>query len=627
MTYENNRKYIPEAWIDGSEDEEFVKSFLKSLVDQIQGEGHGFDADTVDGWHKADIVNEIEEATKNLLSEFYIGTTKFEAAKNDYIYHLGFEAILLYNEEDGNYGEETYETGIAYNKLPWLEDPIPSDKVKEFTLLDTFYSFFSYTEGQYQELKDELLEIWESLGAIEEALDGKIKKDPITGKYYLNADSVNGLRFFIYTQAQYDELKRRANLYDKDDEETFQYKNDYLKLHSIHNIFIIKSEQEIIDSGYDDGIYPDNPDTAIINKYYHFRIEENITDFYQGEEYTGKWLQYSHEDSAVWHNLCPAKNFIDYDTVVEFLLEILNTNTNYNLNSNAVKRALGQIEITDSTDLPITNYNKSKYTVGAVYDVKKNSNNSITSKKFIDNVEIDGFKYIDLTAIKNGLDKNLNDYKIELEGNDGNGGRIGEIIGELSTVEGTLNTIKGDSDLTLPSISTQLGDISARLNSISGKLDKLIIKLDDFGKWHKAPDSWGGDGNLIRYNDDIGIAVFSMEFKIYQNSSTFIPIKNIPNIPSCIVPRHTLIFSTSSPDVLVAATNANYHKELNYQARFLYKAVRTDATAQKPLTFTATGIWYFDHLDNATGMNNPACKESPWRRKNEFTTYFLEEGE
>ena len=51
MTAENNRKYIAEAWIDDGTEEEMKKSFLKSLIEQMQGHLNGFDSDTVDGMH------------------------------------------------------------------------------------------------------------------------------------------------------------------------------------------------------------------------------------------------------------------------------------------------------------------------------------------------------------------------------------------------------------------------------------------------------------------------------------------------------------------------------------------------------------------------------------------------
>ena len=51
---ENNRRYLAEAWIDEDKDEEFKKSFLENLLNQLEhhkADGSGFDADMLDGKH------------------------------------------------------------------------------------------------------------------------------------------------------------------------------------------------------------------------------------------------------------------------------------------------------------------------------------------------------------------------------------------------------------------------------------------------------------------------------------------------------------------------------------------------------------------------------------------------
>ena len=77
MTVENNSKYIAEAWIDNGEEQSFKESYLNSLIEQYQGEGNGFDADTVDGKHWDDIesfVNDpnsiLDSSEKNNCSGF-----------------------------------------------------------------------------------------------------------------------------------------------------------------------------------------------------------------------------------------------------------------------------------------------------------------------------------------------------------------------------------------------------------------------------------------------------------------------------------------------------------------------------------------------------------------------------
>ena len=114
MTAENNRKYIAEAWIGNKEEEEFKKSYLNSLIRQWQGHLNGFDADTVDGFHKEDILKAIDDETKELLKSFYIGKTFFSKSNETIQYFLGFEGIKLYNiqAEDTGEGEEHHQADI-----------------------------------------------------------------------------------------------------------------------------------------------------------------------------------------------------------------------------------------------------------------------------------------------------------------------------------------------------------------------------------------------------------------------------------------------------------------------------------------------------------------------------------
>ena len=95
MTAENNRKYIAEAWVDSEKEQEFIKSYLQSLLEQWEGHGNGFDADTVDEMHWEDIQKTITDLTQGFVDAFQIGYTKISS--DAFQYYLGFEAIKLYN--------------------------------------------------------------------------------------------------------------------------------------------------------------------------------------------------------------------------------------------------------------------------------------------------------------------------------------------------------------------------------------------------------------------------------------------------------------------------------------------------------------------------------------------------
>lgn len=454
MTYENNRKYIAEAWIDNKEEEEFKKSFLNALIDQIQGHEKGFDADTVDGMHAQDILNAIQEATEHLLSDFYIGNTYFSNSEETRKYFLGFEAIKLYNiEADGTEDDE--------KKLPWNSIIYDNEEGREIPDLHEVIEQL-YNLLYIGDFSDPTLTNYEIYNDFVNDFNENYKDALITLQSHfhnglLNADSVNGLRFFIMSQTQYDELKHRAELYEAQDEGYEQYKGDYDKLHSIHNVFIIRSEEEIIQAGYPEGIYTDNPDTVILDKYYKFRIADAVEE---GNE--GKYLQYSHSDEQyTWHDMCPTEDFLDEDFLVGEILKLLNENDNYKLNPEIVKEALTHIPVSDNTNIPIVNYSKEKFITGAFYDVDG-------SNEQVDTSLINGFKYLDLTEIFNELKNGTENVRQLLEeyetSNNEAHVRFDGLINDANT---SIQNVKGGSDKTIK-------DCWDKLNLIDTKLDNFL---------------------------------------------------------------------------------------------------------------------------------------------------------
>ena len=143
MTAENNRKYIAEAWIDDGTEEEMKKSFLKSLIEQMQGHLNGFDSDTVDGmhWEEVDgddgIKDYIDKKVVSLLSSFKIGITLFSGDKEDGQYYLGFDAIKLF---DFDYYDKYAESD---KKLPWTN--VITEESEVPTLLKVINKLYELT--------------------------------------------------------------------------------------------------------------------------------------------------------------------------------------------------------------------------------------------------------------------------------------------------------------------------------------------------------------------------------------------------------------------------------------------------------------------------------------------------
>ena len=496
MTIENNWKYIAEAWIDNKEEEEFKKSFLNALIEQIQGHEKGFDADTVDGKHWWEITQEIERATEDLLSDFYIGNTFFSNSLNIIKYFLGFEAIKLYNiEADGTPDERKQLpwSSIIYDDEEGREIPDLYDVIEQLYKLTYFGDIL--TEEEIEALSPEQKEDLGSapylnksiyklfLNTLNEHGDYiQYIRDTIGTKIVnglLNADSVNGLRFFILSQEQYDDLKEKADIFAKAEVDGYEeYENCYKKLYNIHNIFIIRTEEELIFAGYPDGRYTGNPDTVILDKYYKFRVGEGVE-----EGHEGNYLQYQHEDNdGLWFDMCPTSDFLDQEYVDAEIINVLNNNDNYLLNPEVVRKALRQITpITDNTtDIPMVNYGREKFLAGGVYDYISDSNKKdipiITNNK--------GLKYLNLTNLNNSLKEgtntvqtNLNNYKNQISGPTG---ELNSIRGSISQANDLINSIKGGSNSSIQECCDRLDIIEEKLSTF---LDETYPNYKNLFKW------------------------------------------------------------------------------------------------------------------------------------------------
>lgn len=557
MTAENNRKYIAEAWIE--EDIDFKKSFLKSLLEEVQGHSDTdpkFNADMVDGWHKSDIQAAIDEGKEDFIKNFNIGYTEFRN-KDVMQYFLGFEAIKLYNE-DAEISDEDLKT------LPWRDGIIGDEEGETIPNLHEVFAelynltyindeddedYFGLTNQEiFIKFKKYVQEIDKTLANISSSLEGKINEDGT-----LNADTVNGLRFFIYTQEQYDDLKESAETNE----------DDYKKLNSIHNVFIIKSREDIVNGGYEDGIYYENPDTAVINKYYEFRVAE-IYD--EEEEKNIKYLQYRHKDESYsfklcpneecgfknleeedscqkcgtsleevdvttydgWKTMCKAGDFVDFEEVESILINILENNENYIINQKPFSNALKNLNNEDVLNNPLTNYNKDTFITGAYSDYENTSNNTP-----IDIIKNNGFNFLNLEPLKddliteiNNVSGALNTYK-DLVGKTKEEGYLKDISNDVLATNQRIDSLRGTSESNLGSIETLLNGVNSRLKTVEGSLSDFLEQVE----WKTETVSYGQYGNnVLIYNEALKIAYFHFSFRHYtlgdESDDWYLPCKS-----------------------------------------------------------------------------------------------------
>lgn len=492
MTWEQNKRYIAESWLSNEREEEFKKSFMKALLEQWQHHGNGFDADMVDGYHFYDIENFIESRLAGLMGEFNIGLTEFRKDEKNLIkvYHIGLDGVKLYAESSDEVPEQD-------KLLPWERNTATKDELRNETdnvslssILLQLYELTYFGEDGLSN-KDTFDTYRDKFNAYDEMLKEWHSKYNTSTKL-LNSDSVNGLRFFIYTQEQYDDLKAKAKIYEKAEAEDYtNYKNDYNKLNSIRNVFIIKSEEEI-KREFPDGWYSGNPDTVPFDRYYKFRVAKN------DEGIKCLQYQYQHSNSEYWYDICPISEFLDEETIEGHLIKILRDNTNYELNYKAVLSALKNIPIdeinSESNNISITKWVKQNFIKGAKYTEKKLTftNGVLTVSNGVSTAvpvtQTNGFDYLDLTNFMASVATKVKDVYDKAKGLiDNLEARVSALAQRVGAVEADLNRIKNGSNLTM-------SDVERALNQLYNTTHTL-----NYNNWTEYNESWGA------YNSSIGL--------------------------------------------------------------------------------------------------------------------------
>lgn len=573
MTYENNNKYIGEAWIENEEEEEFKKSFLKGLLEQWQGhtdDNSGFNADRLDGYHYNDIHNEIENAVEPLMNEFEIGYVEFRNTNESTQYYLGFDGVKLFIE-----GVEGYTDN---NKiLPWKTEP----EEQAPDLYEVFASLYNTLDAKktdidvFNEFKDYAEEQFAIFNNIVEALSDNINEDGT-----LNADTVNGLRFFIVTQAQYNEMKNSSD------------PAVAAKVRNIHNIFIIRSHEDIVNGGYPDGVYGGNPDINVIDKYYQFRVAYATTiDDETGEEIRQKWLQYKHQDGEDWMNICPTKDFMDENYLAGIVVETLKNRTDYVLNQTAFNNSLRNVPVSDASDFPLINYTRNKFIKGAFYTENNTTSNIPVTVK-------NGFNFLDLSSFLTSIDGKITQKGTDISGELGllenhvyntSDTNIQANADEITRIKG------GDGQSTLYSLNSSITGLDGRigaLESLASQREK--VKILPFNKIINKVEAH----NIFTY-DNAGIVFVKqgiMTFMyVYISAKTGFTYKQTNGVPNYIK-----ISTKKVPDDFLPLGNHVWWgvESWNSQTQGVL-----EITGKNSANRDSASIYYANTTSKATGFN------------------------
>ena len=476
---ENNEKYIAEAWIDDGKEEEFKASFLQNLLQQKEGhkaDGSGLNADKLDGKHYNQIHQEILDITKDFLSEIRIGNVLFSKGDGGTLSSLiPFECIQL--NVDGI--DQLYSnTGDNYDNsenlsLPWAQSQSTEERSMP-NLNDVFYQIYQMIQNrctveEFTNVKDKVQilesfrETLEESGAINE--EGKI-----------NADSINGMRFYVVSETQYNNLGEDVKS-------------------NIKNIFFVKPDSEvrsILDSNgqpkYPTGNIDNIIDTAPINSYYEFRVANFVSteqnpDVYlkDGEDYpAGRYLQYKHEYLDHWRIMCHVNDFLDEDALGTNLIDLIETRENYFINPISLSNSLENLDY----DSEANSYIKNHYISGATFTPIGSSEQKVLDytneeESYIKNDE--EYNLLNLQPLVNNVNSKIaevissvNNLKTKTIGNSN---PSTSLLSQIKTNKNNITSIKGGSTKSIATLDNEINNPTSGLN-------KKLSALERANDWH-----------------------------------------------------------------------------------------------------------------------------------------------
>ena len=483
--YTNNYKYVAEAWIENGEEEGFKTSFLNSLFLQWQGHSDDeqnpkFNADMVDGHHYSEIEGLINEAVSNTIQKFYLGYTHIGGHGEDEHYIIGSEAVRLYPNTstmtEVPSGFNTYQEYIDSFIFPW--NPNSTEEYEVGSLQEiTNPNLYQVIKEMYYQLQDDLsekadLNEFESFKQEQEDFNSQFDNFHFT-EDGIDASSVNGLRFFIVTQEQYENVSEESK-------------------RNIHNIYIIKEEEDI--TSYYESIgesnktqYDGNPDIAPWDRAYEFKV--GYTTYNNQENVLCLMYKLTSEDDTQWKVIAPTRDFIDEENLDTLISENLNE-ANRPLDKNNFIASVNYFNPTSDKKsilkFPITRVYDDRYISGARYPnyTQDESGLSTIDVPIITRTEnitdasgttVATLKILDLknplSNLKTVLDNKINSVKnIIGNSNDSSSkntlyGKIRQNTESIGSITNSFNNFIGNSTKTLPQLESDiagLGDEIAR---------------------------------------------------------------------------------------------------------------------------------------------------------------------
>lgn len=531
---DGNKRYLGDVFIN-RENAEYQAQFFKDIIESYQYQyGGDFDAATLQGMVPSDFATAEQglKAENALMAPLLIG----QLANQHY----------LRNISDPNESQYIYTDGVLLEKsdgrldaIDWYNNLVNDD------VTDALESIFNNTINIRDVLQDGIntkannTEFQNFKNLVSTVFEIYTENDEQVVK--VDADSVNGLRFRLITQEDYDNLPQADKEYWR-------------------NIFIIRDN---IPADYED------PMTWDLSDGYVFGINDGF-------------LQFKNEMSDEWETICSLEDLFEGAGLLDIIKDYIEDNQDYIINGASLSNSLKDIPSSSITlqwqDYPFLS---SSLHDDFIYKLKLNNSSDYVTETVDDNlfknVNVDvnqilkdnGILGQDGTNIVNGLVTDLATQSTLL----------GETASALSTAQNDINTLKNNGT-DLSTLESRITSLESTIRTANSNITALNTKINNLSKYTKYTGSFMNSGSDIYYNDLTKIAYVQVQMSYSHkksNSGSWVKIGTLPS-------KFTPVQGFKVPNSPAATVYFKYNREI---------FCRVDIDSNVGFTLITGGAFYY----------------------------------
>lgn len=483
---DGNKRYLGDVFIN-QENYEFQDDFIRDLIESYEYRNNGeFDASTLGGFGPEYFATKEQgsKAENALQSPLLIG----QLSNGHY----------LINVNDQNEAQYIYTDGVLLergdgrlNAIDWYNELANDD------VTDALESIFNNVINIQSNLQDDIENKADNddFQNLKQKISNVFETFTENGEEVskVNADLINGLRFILITQDDYDDLPLEDKQYWR-------------------NVYIIRDD---IPADYED------PMTWDLSDGYIFEIRDGNVD-------------YKHRSSTQWKTICSLEDFLEGANLSEIIKDFIEDNQNYIVNGTSLNESLQNIPSSSINpqwqEYPFLS---SSLHDDFIYDLKLDG-----SKTYVtESVDNNSFKNIDINLnqiLKNNkvLDENGENIISALSDDlSSKSTLLDEVRSALSVAQNDIRTLQ-NSGTDLSRIEQRLSSIESRITTANNSINTLNNRMNSLKTYTKYSGSFVNNDSNIYYNNELRIAFVQIQLNHAhkkKNNAAWIKIANLPS--------------------------------------------------------------------------------------------------